>query len=185
MVNLVYVGAVYHAHFDAFRDMIVAIEKLGRSNVQFHIFTNQEPDWLAFRGIAAPTVTIHPHLPLDEVEGVLREADVLFLGLAFKSGIDLVIKTSSPGKLGDYLAAGRPILVHAPHESFVSQYFRKHQCGIVVDSRDTTILAQALENILTTDTTQMINRALICAQEDFDLPGVHVHFKHLLETISQ
>ncbi|MDQ4023896.1 MAG: hypothetical protein M3217_00170, partial [Actinomycetota bacterium] len=48
----------------------------------------------------------------------------------------------------EYLAARRPILVHAPADSFVSSYFRRHGCGVVVDRSDPAALAEALQWIL-------------------------------------
>ena len=50
-------------------------------------------------------------------------------------------------KLGEYLASGRPILVHAPKDTFIAQYFRQHRAGIVVDRPDTHVLADALRDL--------------------------------------
>jgi hypothetical protein len=49
-------------------------------------------------------VVRHPHIPQSRVAAILRQADVLFLPLAFRSPIQEVIRTSAPGKMGEYLA---------------------------------------------------------------------------------
>jgi glycosyltransferase involved in cell wall biosynthesis len=146
--GIVYTGAVYGAQFDAFRNLLAAIELLGRPNVKLHLYTAQSPRDLAERGISGPVVC-HGHQPPSAIPGIQRRADLLFLPLAFNSPYPAeLIKTSAPGKIGEYLAAGRPILVHAPPDSFVVWYFRRHECGLVVDQNDPAKLAQAIEQLL-------------------------------------
>ena len=76
-----------------------------------------------------------------------QSADILFLPLAFDSPIPEVIRSSAPAKLGEYLAAGRPILVHAPAGSFVTELIRNAEAGVVVDTPDLRELARALLSI--------------------------------------
>ena len=93
----------------------------------------------------------HPHLdhlPSKEVAKVQRQADILFLPLAFDSPIPEVIRTSAPGKMSEYLGGGRPILAHSPADSFVTYYLRQHECGLVVDKPNATLLADAIRRIL-------------------------------------
>lgn len=145
-LRIIYTGAIYDAHFDAFRDLIAAIEMLGREDVKLHLYTAQSPDALAVEGICGPVV-FHEHQPACAVPAIQREADILFLPLAFNSPYPEVIRTSSMGKLGEYLAARRPALVHAPKDSFVSSYFRRHECGLVVDQSDPALLSQAIDRL--------------------------------------
>ena len=53
----------------------------------------------------------------------------------------------APAKLGEYLAAGRPILVHAPAGSFLAELLRKADAGVIVDTPDPGRLAEALTAI--------------------------------------
>ena len=147
--NIVYTGAVYSAHYDAFQNLIAAVESLDRADVAIYVFTAQLPLTLRNAGLQGECFHVHPHVDHDAVAVLQRQADVLFLPLAFESPIVETVNTSSPGKLGEYLAAGRPILVHAPRESFLSWYFREHDCGLVVDENDPSALAGALERLLT------------------------------------
>ena len=71
----------------------------------------------------------------------------------------------------EYLASGRPILVHAPKDSFLSWYFRKYKCGAVVDVYDHKRLASVLERLLSDKKLQKeyMKNARIRAKEDFDM----------------
>src|SRR5437763_4316724 len=149
-VRIVYTGALSDAQLDAFRNLMKALELLHRPEAKLHLYTAQRPAMLAERGIKG-AIVFHEHQTVFAVPKVQRQADVLFLPLAFNSPYPDIIKTSAPGKVGDYLAARRPILVHAPADSFLAWYFRKHECGMVVDENDPARLAEGIERLLCND----------------------------------
>lgn len=181
-INIVYTGAVYRAHYDAFRNLIVAIQRLKRSNVKLHLYTAQPESELIRNGISGPMVVYHSHINQCEVPKVLRQATFLFLPLAFNSPIPEVIKTSAPGKIGEYLSVGRPILVHAPHESFVSWYFRENHCGIVVDKNDPKFLAEEINRLISDRELQrkLSEKAREAAVRDFSIDSMQKKFRELI-----
>ena len=167
--RITYTGAVYEANHDAFRNLIASFAQLGRA-ARVHVYTAQTAGDLELAGIVG-AVTRHDHLPPDEIRRVQADADVLFLPLAFESPYPSLIRTSNPGKMGEYLAAGRPILVHAPPDSFVADYFGRHGCGVVVDRLDPDELARRLGELLADDALR--RRVSAAARErafaDFDI----------------
>jgi glycosyltransferase involved in cell wall biosynthesis len=74
----------------------------------------------------------------------LAKADLLVLGLSFDSPWPEVIRTATPARLPEYLAAGVPLLVHAPAGSHVAEYVRRGELGAVVDSPDVEAVAAAI-----------------------------------------
>lgn len=151
VIRIRYTGAIYEAHFDAVRALLGATARLNsdsEKNFQVEFFTDATPAFLAQHGIRGG-VKIHTRVPVEEVAQVQRDADVLFLALAFESAFPDIIRTSAPGKLGDYLTSGRPILVTAPADSFVSWFFREHDCGLVVNSTAEHAVAAALQRLAT------------------------------------
>ncbi len=144
---VVFTGAVYHAHYGAFLNLLEAIGVVGADVARLHLYTASDPALLARHGLSGP-IDFHPHAPAAAMPRIQQEAQVLFLPLAFDSPYPDVVRTSGPAKMAEYLAAGRPILVHAPADSFVSSYFRQHGCGVVVDRSDPSALAEALHDIL-------------------------------------
>jgi glycosyltransferase involved in cell wall biosynthesis len=180
--NIVYTGAIYHAHYDAFRNLIAAVERQGREDVAIHVFTAQLPVTLQQAGLKAACFHIHGYVDHAEVSALQRQADVLFLPLAFESAIPETIKTSSPGKLGEYLSMGRPILVHTPQDSFVSWYFKTHACGLVVDENDPAVLAEALARLLNNaDLRAELGARARTQAAEFAVETVGPHFRAVLE----
>jgi glycosyltransferase involved in cell wall biosynthesis len=148
-IRLVYTGAVYHANFDCFRNLIQAMRLLSEYPLELHIFTAQTREELENKGIWNERTFVHSHLSYKAALEEQRKADILFIPLAFKSPIPEVIRTSAPGKLGEYLMSGRPILAHVPANSFVAQYFKRYQCGFLVDQNNPQKLALEIKKLLT------------------------------------
>lgn len=184
-VKIVYTGAIYEAHYDAFQNLFAALRLLGRENIKLHLYTAMSTEQLKANGINDSFV-YHPHHEESEMPQIQRRADILFLPMAFNSPYPQLVNTSGPTKLGEYLAARRPILVHAPPDSFVSWYFRRHECGLVVDEPDITKLAQAVER-LTGDVSlqqRLAARAWEQAQSDFDIAAAQAAFAKLFHLSS-
>jgi len=180
-IRIIYTGAIYGAHYDAFRNLLAAIESLHDGNVNLHVYTTFPLSTLNENGISGPLV-YHEHLATSAMPGIQKEADILFLPLAFNSPYPEIIRTSAPGKVGEYLAARRPILVHAPPDSFVAWYFRQYECGLVVDRSDSALLAQAIEEILNNAglRQKLCANAWERAQVDFSIATAREKFARLI-----
>jgi glycosyltransferase involved in cell wall biosynthesis len=181
-IRIVYTGAVYEAHYEAFRNLIEAVKLLEKPQLKVHIFTAQPPSLLEARGVRGPVI-IHQHEPVSAMPTIQRSADMLFLPLSFNTPYPELIRVSSPSKIGEYLAARRPILVHAPPDSFIATYFRRYECGLVVDQNDPKMLAQAVEQILGDEELRerLVTNAWDRAQADFSLNAARERFAQFLK----
>jgi glycosyltransferase involved in cell wall biosynthesis len=167
-IRIVYTGAIYDAHLDAFRNLIAALRRLAQPGIRLHIYSHFVAPGVRAEGLTGPVV-FHPPVPLHESLQVQRQADVLFLPLAFHSPYPEIVRTSAPGKMGELLASGRPVLVHAPANSFVSEYCRAHDCAQVSDRDDPAALAAAVRRLLTDAAlrARLTRHAKRYAQQDF------------------
>lgn len=186
-VNIVYTGAIYYANHDALRNLIFAIHQLERDDLKLHIFTAQPESVFKQKGISGSKFVYHPHIRSSDVPKVLRQADILFLPLAFDSPIPEVIKTSAPGKIGEYLSVGMPILVHAPKDSFVSGFFRENHCGVVVDENDPQVLSKEINKLISDKEMQMAigRNARRVAESQFSIDNMRTKFGGVIESIQQ
>jgi glycosyltransferase involved in cell wall biosynthesis len=144
--SIVFTGAVYEAQADAIRRLVAALDLLPDLDPQLHLFSQTAADDLQREGIR-PGKRVHiQQATRSESRAAQRAADVLFLPLAFEARRDVVV-TASPSKLPEYLAAGRPILVHAPPTAYVVAYARERGFAEVVDVPDADALARAVERL--------------------------------------
>lgn len=144
-LSIVYTGSIYHAQLDTFDNLIAAIKDLD-TPTRLHVYTSQTEDELASMGLVAGFER-HDHLDRTAIQEVQRRADILWLPLAFRSPSPTVIATAAPGKLGEYLASGRPVLVNAPADSFTSWFCREHRCAYVVSDPGASSISAAIEEI--------------------------------------
>jgi glycosyltransferase involved in cell wall biosynthesis len=181
--EIVYTGGIGPLHYDAFRNLQAAIKLLERKNVRLHLYTPQARDSIEKQGIAGPYLVFHEYQPVSAMPRIQQRADILFLALAINSPHPDIVRTAMPGKMGEYLASGRPILVHAPPDSFVASYFRQHECGLVVDQNDPSQLARAIDSLLNDANLRETfgNRARDRAKADFDQVKEQARFTALLQ----
>jgi glycosyltransferase involved in cell wall biosynthesis len=180
---IVYTGAVYHVNYAAFRTLIAAMGRLSGKQPRLDIYSAQDPAQLKLEGLRGPEVRLLPHVEPDQAARIQWQADVLFMGFSFDSEVPVVIRTSAPGKLGDYLASGRPILALVPADSFLAQYLRDHRCGLVVDQDDPDLLAVALGRLLHEPglAATLVENALTQARTEFAPEVATRRFLHVLE----
>jgi glycosyltransferase involved in cell wall biosynthesis len=145
-IRLLYTGSVYSAQADALRNLLAAIRMIEGFELTIH--TAQSAEQLAQMGLDGPGLRVLPHLHHAEALAAQQAADILFLPLAFESNIPEVIRSSAPAKAAEYLASGRPVLVHAPPGAYVNRLFGpgkdQQGAGLVVDQPDPAALAAVL-----------------------------------------
>jgi hypothetical protein len=86
-----------------------------------------------------------------EYQRALRSSEVLVLVLDWteESMADpAALATIFPTRTMEYLQSGVPILVHAPEDCFLSQFFKKQKCGYVVSERADTELQVAIRQLI-------------------------------------
>lgn len=183
--NIVYTGSVWGIHHDGFRRLAQAVNRLG-DTVCLHIFSGNPSFIFRLQGIEGPQIAVHSPLPQDEVYQVQHEADLLVLAFSFDGTFEEILSATLTTKLGEYLAAGRPILVHAPPDTFVNKYLRQHNSGIVVDQPDVAALVTALQTLMNDDSlrTTLGQRARACAEADFDSQKMSERFAQIVSQVS-
>ena len=85
-----------------------------------------------------------------ETRRLLAECDVLYLPQTFDRGLRSLAELSFPTKLSTYVAARRPILLHAPEYASLSGFWTRHDLGPQVNRLEASAVGQALEASLDT-----------------------------------
>lgn len=95
-----------------------------------------------------PNITLSSAHP-EDIPRIQNNATLLYLPLSWDTRAPDIIATATPGKFTDYLASGRPMLIHAPDYAYVSRYARKKNLGLVVDTNDVTRLTGTIRDFIT------------------------------------
>ena len=90
----------------------------------------------------------HETVSRDQVVPRLRDADIVVLAHGFEGEMaPEEYRTIFPTRTIDYLICGRPILAHAPADSFLARFLKEHDCALLVTEPTESALVQALERL--------------------------------------
>ena len=143
--SIVFTGSVEKYNAATIRDLAKVIDENPELNAELTIVTNFP------KSITEELCARYPNVKCvsasrNEIPKIQKSANLLFLPLSFEEHPAIVL-TASPSKLPEYLAAGRPVLVYAPPESYYVKYANKNGWGFVVDKPDSKLLCDALKKI--------------------------------------
>lgn len=147
--HIIYTGSIYGAQLDAVRRLVHVVnqesDRAGNPQVKMRLtlYTSVTAGWLEEMGLAGMNVRRDEVKP-EDIPSVMAKADVAFLPLSFEPNMRHIVETSFPSKTAEYLAAGIPILMHAPPYSAVARYCSEQGCGLVVDEPNEDALRAAL-----------------------------------------
>ena len=145
--KIIFTGYVYWAQEQSLLNLIKAMDLLKDLPIELLIYSPKPTDDIRKSIINSKSIKLLS-ANQSEIPRIQNEATLLFLPLAWNTNSPAIITTATPGKYTDYLASGRPMLVHAPDYAYVSKYTKKHQLGLVVDKNDVNSLANSIRNFL-------------------------------------
>ena len=149
-VRLVAFGNFNESNIDATRRLVSAV----RSSNQFEldVYTDVPPLLLRQRGID-PLVARHrgslSGLSFDDMIARLRTYDAVVVTHGFHGGYgDVEYQTIFPTRTIPMLLCGRPVVVHSPPGSFLTNFFVQTEAGVVIQEADTNALLQGLQCVV-------------------------------------
>lgn len=146
--NIVYTGTIYWAQLDAIQNLIKGVNKIKQTNIKLFLYTPHDKNYLNKIGIFENKKIKFKSGSPEEMSNIQNSADILFAALGFKTKYSLLINTSSPGKTYEYMASGKPILIHAPKDSYIAKYAKKYNFACVVDENNVKMLKEAILKLI-------------------------------------
>ena len=181
--RVAFTGTMVLNRHEPVADMLAAIRLLRREGieVEFDVHCTGVPRELPDDVRNAPEVRFLPLPSHEDLGGVLRGADVLFLPEAFSVGADrlgLAIST----KCHLYMMAGRPILAYGPAHAGTVEYARKDGWALVVQERSVERLAEALRTLLLEPAVRarLTHQASLCFIRNHDARAARERFERAM-----
>lgn len=170
-LQIVYTGSVYSAQADSIRrccDALAAVATRGIRG-ELHVY-GPPPDREIRESLERAPIRWHPPASQQEAATVQVQADMLFLPLSFTCDYPELIRSSAPGKFGEYLASGTPMIVHAPDDSFPTTFTRRHACAAVCSTPTAAALAETIATVADTPgLRERLGRSAVAVAADFSL----------------
>ena len=103
----------------------------------------------------------------SETIGLLSECDILYLPQPFAPHLRDLAELSFPTKLGTYLAAAKPVLLHSPTYGSITPFFERFKLGEICNSLDHEGLRKAIARLCRLDHTVLQHSINSARKEEF------------------
>lgn len=147
-LRLLFSGAVYAINAAPLARVSRAVARL--PGARLAVFGANGPDTLARAGLDGAHVTTGFIARRAELIRFMQTQDAFVSCLAWPDESWLgatELATIFPTKVPEYLAQGRPILVHCPPDYFLARFVHEHDCGWVVSERSEAAIVRTIEQI--------------------------------------
>ena len=146
--TILYTGRIYWPQIRSLKNLIKAIQQINDIDINLKIYCPNPKDYLKRIGIIESEKVKISIAPPQKMPDIQTKADILFLPLSWHTKSQRIIDTATPGKLADYLITNRPILIHAPSSSFLTQYTKKNNFALIVDEENIEKLKIAIKTLI-------------------------------------
>lgn len=163
-IRLLMIGNLNGTNQDAAARILSAIGK--RPEYSLTAFTAQRAGELARLGLDESLMHMK-RVPYEILIPQIMEHDILLHPLGLTSEVsDAELLTAFPTRTIEYLLSCRPILAHVPADSYIGQFYRQHECALVVSRPDPDALCSALDQLQHDDVlrTTLVRNALRAVQ---------------------
>ncbi len=141
--NIFFGGNIYEINYNSIRRISIACHDL---NMNFVIASKIDNESLINKNISGSHIN-RIYLNRDEYIQTITFQNILLIALDFPEETtihDTELSTAFSTKAIEYMNSGRPILVHAPAHYFISKFFNKNKCGLVVSEKSVESIKKAI-----------------------------------------
>ncbi|MFC2080673.1 glycosyltransferase [Bacteroidota bacterium] len=183
-VKILYSGRIGIGITDSLENIASAIEKTNSEaiNIKLHIQTRTQDHEIINRLVKYSCVIINPFVEYEELPKIFAEADILVLPNDFDALGSAYLKYSMPTKASEYMISGTPVLVYAPKDNAVLEFFKDQDCGLCVSEQSIEALQGAIQFIIDNEEfrRKISQNSVTLAKIKFDAKIIQEEFQNLL-----
>jgi hypothetical protein len=150
--QIIFVGNLSHFYVDGLRQMAQCIEEFNKKNKINLKFRFTLPDLNAVKELIGNynCILCKPCEDDQTLHQAIHSSILCFAPYSFQEKYRVMVSTSFPSKLIDYLSSGRFILIYGPKYTSSASYFQKYKLEKVLTTQDPTtfqnLILQQLSN---------------------------------------
>lgn len=178
-------GDIYNINHQAVRRVSEALRRLDCPL----LLTTAKPETLASQGIGGDHLKMTFYRQRADYLKAMQQQGVLILALNWPDETQQhedELATIFPTKTPEYLATGRPIVVHCPEHYFLARFFRENRCGLVVTERSIEALVQAIRHLLEDPVAvSELRQSALTAARIFSADQIARRFQTVVRSVAQ
>jgi glycosyltransferase involved in cell wall biosynthesis len=146
-IRLVFAGNINYSCEEAAGRLLELVRS--RPDLTLRIFTGMSPARLEAMGYGGGRIEVLK-VPYRDLLARIGESDLVVHPHGFTGRMTAAeYRTIFPTKTLEYLACGRPILAHAPSDSYIARFYRERGCAWVVSEPSVGALSEAVDRLRT------------------------------------
>lgn len=178
-VNLVFIGNITASCADAANRVLRFVKQESSVTLRIYSGMNQEVlTRLGFSGVNISSKTV----PYDVLLEHMRDGDIMIHPHGFHGTlVQTEFKTIFPTKTIEYLLSQRPILAHLPSDCYLADFYRQHQCALLIHEPEIDALKAGVAQLVADPEfrRRLVYNALVAVRQ-FRAPIVANHLRQVL-----
>jgi len=145
-LKIVYTGRLFPPTFISLVEFCRVIHELNKEGAQidFDIFSYDKNKKLDHKIQGLQGINLHKPVQAKKIPALIHKYDIFFLCLDFDVRAQKYAKFSISTRTSEGMISGVPVLLYAPADAAISQYFKKSYAGLVVTEHSPDKLVQAI-----------------------------------------
>lgn len=182
-IKLIYSGQIIYGRYQSLIDVANSLREINKNGIKAQLFTyttNTVSEEIRRELEIENCSFIMPPVPFNEVDGVLKSADILLFVESMLPEYKYIARVSFSTKIVDYLASSRAILAIGPNDIAPIEYLKAENAAIVASNKEQII--QALQMVVNNPTVvdEYAKRAFECAIRNHDIQQIDKKLKSVL-----
>jgi len=184
-INILYSGRIGdNGIAESVVEVASAIDTMkdGEANIKLHIQTPTKDSRIIDRLNKYRCIVFNPFADYKQIPRIFSNADILLLANDFSTLGLKYLKFSMPTKASEYMISGTPVMVYAPLDAAVSQFFSRNECGYCITMQKREEIIKAIKYIIDNEwyRKKISLNAINLARERFGAGKVRNNFQRLL-----
>ncbi len=145
-VSVIFAGSLYSKkEWNAF---ISALDSCNWTVAGKNVEVHYVGDFPVIGAVKSPRVTYYGRKSYRETQKLMQTIDIGYVPYWLSEEYEIVAKTSFPGKMSAYTAAGLAIFHHGPSYSEVTSFLKKYPYGVSCDSLKAEEILKSLGQLI-------------------------------------
>jgi glycosyltransferase involved in cell wall biosynthesis len=182
---VIYAGSLYDMHYDALLLTAKALQQIRAMGVPafLNVFCTQGQWDNRKNDLETLGVLYGGFLPPDRLGNEMQKASLLLVTASFQKSQKHYSTCSLQTKVTEYMGAGVPVLSVGPEYGECNRFFKKHNCGFVLEKNDCNKAIELLHYIMNSaeERNKMAAKALQLAETKYSKINVQKNLYGFLE----
>lgn len=153
-------------------------------DIQMTVFSPDYKSLVSYQ--KSKNISINPAVPRSNVIEMYKDMDLLYLPMDFDEDSVKFTRLSFSSKVFDYFSSNIPVLLQAPRDIAMTEFFLENKCGFVISDNSTSSIESFILDFSTNilDVTSVLNNAQLSFNKYANFDSNRSEFLRILNSVT-